>query len=123
MTPALPRFEEVHAMPSSVTQVAPADSATALLSRLVEQRKVAIYHFTLGDYQGPYTIYFPDGKVEERGTYKFDERDGLYEKFYPNGAPFIRETYQMGVLNGDATYYSKDGKSKTYHFYEGLPHD
>ena len=31
------------------------------------------YHFTLGDYQGPYTVYFPDGKVQERGMYKFDE--------------------------------------------------
>ncbi|HEY5749965.1 MAG TPA: tetratricopeptide repeat protein [Chryseolinea sp.] len=81
------------------------------------------YNFALGDFKGPYTIYFPDGKVEERGTYKFDELDGLYEKFYPNGAPFVRETYRMGVLHGDATYYSKDGKSKTYHFYEGLPHD
>jgi antitoxin component YwqK of YwqJK toxin-antitoxin module/tetratricopeptide (TPR) repeat protein len=81
------------------------------------------YHFALGDFEGPYTIYFPDGKVEERGTYKFDERDGRFETFYPGGAPFVRETYRMGTLNGEATIYSTDGKSKTYHFYEGLPHD
>ena len=60
-------------------------------------------------------------RFRKEGCINLMKRRVSHEKFYPNGTPFVRETYQMGVLNGDATYFSKDGKSTTYHFYEGLP--
>ncbi len=56
------------------------------------------------------TTYHPDEKVESRGSYKDEKRDGHWQ-FYNQHAELIRETdYHLGAEHGQSKLYYPDGK-------------
>ena len=64
---------------------------------------------------GPFTLYWGDGKKEsnlkyEEGTYKNKELDGLYSKWWPNGQKWREATYKDGNLNGLETTWHQNGQ-------------
>ncbi len=86
-----------------------------------------------GNENGPYERYFPDGSLEERGSfragymegplvryhsngkqavvgqYKKDKKVGVWRYYYPEGNLEREESYQEGVLEGVLRSYYPDG--------------
>jgi uncharacterized protein len=66
-----------------------------------------------------FVSYFPNGKVEERGTFKNDELHGKLEMFSPDGTLVKAETFSMGTRHGSAVWFDK-GKKKEIVFWDGI---
>ncbi len=103
--------------------------------------------YKYGDLDGPYKLYYPDGKlstlqfykrglldsslssyyhngkVATQGTYKSGDRVGTWKHFLENGKLDYTETYVDGLLHGKKIYYYENGKvdSET-EYYEGERH-
>lgn len=56
--------------------------------------------------------YFPNGKVEEKVTYKNGKRQGKNIAFYENGKPSMEQNYIDGKRIGKAFEYHENGKVK-----------
>ena len=88
--------------------------------------------------------YYPDGKLEHvvhTRKYVLDDNDGVIplaeggcgaritlpdgieERYYPNGNPWYRAPYKVGLLHGVKTYYYEDGSIESELPYEqGMLH-
>jgi antitoxin component YwqK of YwqJK toxin-antitoxin module len=78
------------------------------------------YHYNFGELDGPYAIYYPDGKVFEKGTFKNDALDGKVESFHPDGKTQKTEHFNMGSHHGKAISYDKVNNRKEYTFWDGV---
>ena len=58
---------------------------------------------------GQYEIYYENGQLKERKTYKDGKLDGLSEWYYDNGQLKWRYTYKDRKLNGLSESYKIDG--------------
>ena len=54
-------------------------------------------------------VYFQNGQLSAKTSYKFGEKDGLHEMYYPDGALFLQANYQAGKRHGTKTLFSPDG--------------
>jgi antitoxin component YwqK of YwqJK toxin-antitoxin module len=63
-----------------------------------------------GYYEGPVVRYFPDGNTALKGQYSRDKKDGLWKYYYPGGRLMKEEHYKKGILNGPVRVYHADGR-------------
>jgi antitoxin component YwqK of YwqJK toxin-antitoxin module len=57
------------------------------------------------------TTYYPDSKmIEEKTTYINGIKNGLYEKYYPNGQLYIKANYKNRRLDGLYQKFYQNGK-------------
>ena len=62
-----------------------------------------------GKEQGTWTIWYDNGKLESRVTYKDGKLEGPYEWYSENGQLAGRGRFQNGKQVGKWEYYKKDG--------------
>jgi periplasmic protein TonB len=61
---------------------------------------------------GPFRIYFPNGKVDAEGMFKNDNMDGKWFFYHQNGLLAAKEIYEEG-LKTEVDYWNEDGTSMT----------
>ena len=54
--------------------------------------------------------YYGSGKLRQKGEFKGDKPNGLYERFYENGQLEIRGNLKEGEQDGVWEYFDEDGK-------------
>ncbi len=65
-------------------------------------------------YSGPWSSYYPNGKIFRTGSYNDEEkRDGDYKEYDPEGKLLIEMTYVNGKIHGDMITYYKSGVTKS----------
>ncbi len=62
-----------------------------------------------GQREGEYVGYYPDLKVQCRIQFSKDRKNGLEEVFYPDGKPFLINTYKDGVFHGELKAFDATG--------------
>lgn len=62
-----------------------------------------------GNENGPYKRYYPDGQIEEEGSFHAGYFDGPITRYHPNGRVLLRGQYQKDLMTGRWTYYYPDG--------------
>jgi antitoxin component YwqK of YwqJK toxin-antitoxin module len=58
---------------------------------------------------GPYSAYYMNGKLKEKGQYQRDTATGYWEYFYENGEPKMKGELKNGSNWGTWTYYFESG--------------
>ena len=74
--------------------------------------------YTAGKLHGSYTMFYPNGKVMERGTYEHGAKVGTWTRFRETAAKERVVNYAAGLLQGTWTEYDEDGRVAvvgTYH--------
>lgn len=71
---------------------------------------IALLTHDYGNENGPYKRYYPDGKLEEEGSFHAGYFDGPITRYHPNGRVLLRGQYQQDLMTGRWTYYYTDGK-------------
>ena len=64
----------------------------------------------LSQRDGPYELYYDDGQLEEKGTYKAGMADGPYERYHENGQLWVKGTYKAGERDGAYEVYRENGQ-------------
>lgn len=67
--------------------------------------------YEAGELQGAYTMFYPDGRVMERGDYAKGQKSGLWTRFSDVGVKDRVATYAEGVLQGTWTEFDSDGRT------------
>lgn len=62
---------------------------------------------------GNVTLYYPDGKKEQEGYFKYDRQDSVFTEWYENGNLKVTGEYRMGTAIGHWTNYYRDGHIKS----------
>jgi antitoxin component YwqK of YwqJK toxin-antitoxin module len=62
-----------------------------------------------GKRQGPWTYYYQSGKVEQRGNYNEDLSGGEWKWYYQSGSMHREETYRKGREDGHSVEYDSLG--------------
>ncbi|MFT6865627.1 MAG: antitoxin component YwqK of YwqJK toxin-antitoxin module [Cyclobacteriaceae bacterium] len=70
-----------------------------------------------GKTNGPYTSYFKNGKVYQKGTMKDGEYHGVYEEYYPTGDLYSTCNYTNGTLDGYYRSFFKNGQPELEGWY------
>lgn len=65
--------------------------------------------FTEGLLHGPFTSFYPNGKIKQTGLYLNGLREGIWEEFNAQNEKAVG-TYKHGYRNGEWRYYSPGGK-------------
>ena len=67
--------------------------------------------------------YYPNGKKKLEGSYKNNERSGLWTFWFENGNIWSKGTFKNGKSHGEFNVYQEDG-SLFYHarYKKGSPH-
>lgn len=65
--------------------------------------------FTEGLLHGPFTSFYPNGKIKQTGLYLNGLREGIWEEFNAQNEKSVG-TYKHGYRNGEWRYYSPKGK-------------
>ena len=66
--------------------------------------------YKAGKLHGAYTMYYPNGKVMERGTYESGVKVGVWTRFRETGAKERVANYTAGLLQGTWTEYDEDNR-------------
>jgi antitoxin component YwqK of YwqJK toxin-antitoxin module len=69
-----------------------------------------LMHYNEGQREGVWEKYFPDGSLMTKGTYKNDLLNGKLIIFHPSGKVQISGSYENGVRTGTWFTYDQDGK-------------
>jgi len=73
-----------------------------------------------GKFEGPYTKYFPNGAVSERGYSASGLKDSLIIGYHPNGKLAFSGSYSRGDREGKWTYYDDAGnKTRETNYHAG----
>lgn len=67
------------------------------------------YAVTNGEKNGYYKKFYPSGKIEIIGNYRFDRADGVFTYFYQNGKISMRSVYKNGSRDGPFQQYDSLG--------------
>ncbi|MDL2215280.1 toxin-antitoxin system YwqK family antitoxin [Dysgonomonas sp. OttesenSCG-928-M03] len=62
---------------------------------------------------GEWKEYFESGKIFEITNYSANQKNGLYERYYPNGQLRQKGTYKNDKLAGNWIFYFENGKTDT----------
>tara|TARA_B100000575_G_C23060804_1_gene610725 strand:+ start:86 stop:1237 length:1152 start_codon:yes stop_codon:yes gene_type:complete len=68
--------------------------------------------------EGENEVYYPNGKLKERGVILNGEKSGNWEFFYENGNRKGEQEYVHGKIQGTGKYYYEDGKLRLLGHYE-----
>jgi antitoxin component YwqK of YwqJK toxin-antitoxin module len=58
---------------------------------------------------GPSELYYENGQLWRKVTYKDGELNGLWEDYYENGQLWEKGTYKDGERDGIWEFYKRDG--------------
>jgi antitoxin component YwqK of YwqJK toxin-antitoxin module len=64
----------------------------------------------LGNREGPWKLWYPDGSVQAEGVYAGGVREGEWTFYYPNGEVAQRGSYREGAFHGAWVWYYPGGK-------------
>ena len=67
---------------------------------------------------GQYEIYYQNGQLKERATYKDGKADGIFETYFENGQLKWRHTYKDGIQEGLFLGYLENGQLSWRHTYK-----
>lgn len=67
------------------------------------------YTLKTGKFEGKYTSWYPDGKVEVSTNYKDDKKNGKHIEYGKNGKPEFEATFVNDKMSGVATLWYPDG--------------
>jgi len=70
-------------------------------------------HYYRGMLFGGVTRFFPNGKKEQQGFFKWDAQDSIYTEWYETGDIKVKGEYALGTAVGRWEYYYRDGKLKS----------
>ena len=73
---------------------------------------------SIGQKEGEYKSYFPNGQLREMAEYDKGERYGLVQQWFSNGHPFELYTITFGVRNGAAITWFSNGMIRCYEIYK-----
>ena len=62
--------------------------------------------------EGPFKIYYPDGKLMEKGNFNNNKREGLFSIYYENGKLSFKGYYKKNDKKGKGISYYNNGKIK-----------
>jgi len=62
-----------------------------------------------GNENGPYMRYYPDGKLEEEGSFRAGYFEGPVTRYHPNGKVLLKGQYQKDLIVGRWLYYYPNG--------------
>lgn len=60
---------------------------------------------------GPVTLYYPDGAVRAKGTFRDGVPTGAFTEYREDGSLTERSTLEAGMLKGPWTFYLRNGQS------------
>ncbi|MDH5656236.1 MAG: hypothetical protein OEZ34_10030 [Spirochaetia bacterium] len=63
-----------------------------------------------GNENGLYERYYPDGSLEERGSFYSGYFNGKITRYHPNGNIAVQGNYLLDLMDGKWIYYFPDGK-------------
>jgi len=72
----------------------------------------SIVNYFNGAREGVYVKYFPDGAVKMKGEFEDDKRSGEWTTFYQNGNVMSRGSYYEDQQDGKWATYYEDGRPK-----------
>jgi antitoxin component YwqK of YwqJK toxin-antitoxin module len=67
---------------------------------------------------GAYQKFYPNGTIKEEATYQANQLNGLHKFFYENGTIEIEENYRNGVLSGQYKKFYKNGTLALEMYYD-----
>jgi antitoxin component YwqK of YwqJK toxin-antitoxin module len=73
---------------------------------------------SIGQREGEYRSYFPNGQIREMANYDKGERYGLIQQWFSNGHPFEVYTLIAGQRNGAAITWFSNGMIRCYEHYK-----
>ncbi len=73
---------------------------------------------TIGQREGEYRSYFPNGQIREMANYDKGERYGLVQQWFFNGRPFELYTLIAGQRHGAAITWFSNGMMRCYEYYK-----
>ena len=77
-------------------------------------------NFTQGMQDGPFKIWYKDGKVAEQGFFKFGYQDSIWKNFYENGKLKAIKSYKKGSPDGECIFFFSSGDTaEVENFAEG----
>lgn len=66
--------------------------------------------YSAGDLQGAYTMFYPDGRVMERGDYDKGKKTGVWTRFSDVGVKERIATFAEGMLQGTWSEFDSNGR-------------
>ena len=79
--------------------------------------------FLNGLKDGPFTFYYPDGKISLEGNYEKGLRDGKFVRYGQIGELVYEKNYKNGILDGNFSLYYKASKSDVYRYRQSIRND
>jgi antitoxin component YwqK of YwqJK toxin-antitoxin module len=73
---------------------------------------------SIGQREGEYRSYFPNGQLREIAQYDKGERYGLVQQWFSNGHQFELYTLNAGVRHGAAITWFSNGMLRCYEHYK-----
>ncbi|PZR25914.1 MAG: hypothetical protein DI535_16540 [Citrobacter freundii] len=73
--------------------------------------------YQAGKAEGPFTYYYPDGKIAQSGVYKAGKIEGPASIFYPDGTIFGNQLFIADKKDGRQEYFYPDGKLNFFYTY------
>ncbi len=70
-----------------------------------------------GNFEGEWTFYYPDGKVQSKGEYINGKRNGQWVYYFNNGKVQQKGTYKDEVYVGNWVWYYENGAIRLTEFY------
>jgi antitoxin component YwqK of YwqJK toxin-antitoxin module len=62
-----------------------------------------------GNREGPWVMYYGEGRVWSKGGYKNGNRDGYWVMYYPSGQLATKGAYKNGEREGHWAWFREDG--------------
>ena len=78
------------------------------------------FAYTNGQKNGPYEKFFPDGSPMIKGNYKMGKLDGNFVSYYGNGQVQVRGVYREGKQIENWEYFDDGGQMVTKEVFKGL---
>lgn len=94
------------------------DSIWHFYSQYDEGLLMARENYRTGDKHGVSVIYFPNGEISQKLTYRNDLRHGEWKQFYMGGTLKLEGHYENGSREGDFAMYTPEGRTEVEGYYE-----
>lgn len=72
-----------------------------------------VFYFSEGKRTDSFYIYDDFSTLREKGYYKNGLLNGLFQRYYRTGMPYIKSHYKNGVLDGMMTLYYNNGQKES----------
>ena len=82
--------------------------------KLVERNGIKYEINSQTPFTGFSTVYYENGQLEKKVTYKDGERNGIIEFYRENGQLFSKGNYKDGERNGLFEEYTSNGRERDF---------